>query len=135
MGVNSDDIRWQQRFSNYQKALSQLNNYSEKTTLSEMERQGLIKAFEFTYELAWNTLKDYLEFQGITELVGSRDTIRQAFKTSLIEDGQGWMDMLQSRNRTAHTYNEEIAIEIANDVLSKYIPLYLSLENKFITLL
>lgn len=68
-----------------------------------MERQGLIKAFEFTYELAWNTLRDYLLYQGITDIVGSRDTIRTAFRENLIENGEEWMNMLQSRNRTSHT--------------------------------
>lgn len=97
------DIRWEQRFSNYQKALAQLLKYTEKETLSEMERQGLIKAFEFTYELAWNTLRDYLLYQGITDIVGSRDTIRTAFRENLIENGEEWMNMLQSRNRTSHT--------------------------------
>jgi nucleotidyltransferase substrate binding protein (TIGR01987 family) len=79
MTGKNKDIRWQQRFSNYLKALTQLNRYKEKDELNDMERQGLIKAFEFTFELAWNTLKDYLEHQGIQNLVGSRDAIRQAF--------------------------------------------------------
>lgn len=135
MTQNKQDIRWEQRFSNYQKALSQLEKYVEKEKLSNMERQGLIKAFEFTYELAWNTLKDYLEYQGILELTGSRDAIRQSFKNELIADGNGWMNMLESRNKTSHTYNEETAEEIANAVLTLYYNLFKSLENKLEALL
>ena len=132
---NSEDIRWKQRFSNYQKALALLILYDEKETLSEMERQGLIKAFEFTYELGWNTLKDYLDYQGITGLIGSRDTIRSAFKNDLIADGEGWMDMQQSRNKTSHTYNEEVAAEIAKDILNKYLSLFRILEDKMTSFL
>lgn len=95
-----------------------------------MERQGLIKAFEFTFELAWNTLKDYLEHQGIENLVGSRDAIRQAFSNNIITDGETWMNMIESRNNTSHTYNEETANEIANEVLTKYIPLFNTLDEK-----
>ncbi len=135
MTKNKQDIRWEQRFSNYLKALSQLEKYVEKEKLSDMERQGLIKAFEFTYELAWNTLKDYLEYQGIMELTGSRDAIRQSFKNELIADGNGWMNMLESRNKTSHTYNEETAEEIANAILTLYYNLFKSLENKLKSLL
>jgi nucleotidyltransferase substrate binding protein (TIGR01987 family) len=124
------DTRWEQRFSNYRKALAQLQKYLEKESLSDLERLGLIKAFEFTCELAWNTLKDYLLYQGITDIVGSRDTFRTAFRENLVEDGKGWMDMLQSRNRTSQTYNEETAKEIAGIVLQKYIPLFNALETK-----
>lgn len=132
---NREDIRWQQRFSNYRKAFSQLKKYSVKAALSDTEPLGLIKAFEFTWELGWNTLKDYLEFQGFFDIIGSRDTIRQAFKEGIIIDGEGWMEMLQSRNQTSHTYNEETAIEIADEVLTKYIPLFQELENKMLSYL
>ncbi|MEX0980466.1 MAG: nucleotidyltransferase substrate binding protein [Bacteroidales bacterium] len=130
MTGKNKDIRWQQRFSNYLKALAQLNRYKEKVELNDMERQGLIKAFEFTFELAWNTLKDYLEHQGIENLVGSRDAIRQAFSNNIITDGETWMNMIESRNNTSHTYNEETANEIANEVLTKYIPLFNTLDEK-----
>lgn len=131
MTDKNKDIRWQQRFSNYLKALAQLNRYKEKSELNEMEQHGLIKAFEFTFELAWNTMKDYLEHQGIQNLVGSRDAIRQAFSNNIISDGETWMNMIESRNNTSHTYNEETANEIANEVLTKYIPLFNTLGEKF----
>lgn len=121
MPASDPDIRWQQRFRNYQKALAQLRNFLQKQELSALEEQGLIKAFEYTYELAWSTLKDFLEYQGHAEIYGSRDAIRKSFELNLIRDGQSWMDMLESRNRTSHTYNEEIAREICQAVRKRYI--------------
>ena len=71
--------------------------------MNEREQQGLIKAFEYTYELAWNTLRDLLRSQGDASLLGSRDTLREAFRLGLIEQGEAWMLMLQDRNLTSHT--------------------------------
>jgi nucleotidyltransferase substrate binding protein (TIGR01987 family) len=126
----SEDIRWKQRFSNYQKALGQLQKFVDKGVLSELEEQGLIKAFEYTYELAWSTLKDFLEFRGQSDLFGSRDAIQKAFQLNLIEDGEGWMDMLISRNRTSHSYNQETAREISNAVTTVYYALFQKLNKK-----
>ncbi len=124
------DIRWQQRFANYQKALTQLQKFIDKGELTELEEQGIIKAFEYTYELAWNTLKDFLEYRGQTDIYGSRDAIRKAFQLGLIDDGEGWMDMLQSRNKTSHTYNEEIAKTICQAVVEVYYSLFKQLKVK-----
>ncbi len=124
------DIRWKQRFKNYQKALAQLQKFIDKGDLSELEKQGLIKAFEYTYELGWNTLKDFLIYRGQADIYGSRDAIRKAFANGLILDGEGWMDMLQSRNKPSHTYNEETAEEISNAVLTSYYHLFKQLEAK-----
>jgi len=129
MALN-EDVRWIQRFSNYRKALGQLTKFISKGGLSSLEEQGLIKAFEYTYELAWNTLKDYLEYQGIVNMAGSRDVIREAFKAGLISDGEKWMEMLQSRNLTAHSYNEDTADEIAGAITGHYYSLFLILELK-----
>lgn len=85
---NRKDIRWKQRFANYQKALAQLSKFVEKNNLNELEEQGVIKAFEYTYELAWNVMKDYYEYQGEKDIQGSRDAIRLAFKRGLIADGE-----------------------------------------------
>ncbi|GAB6192567.1 nucleotidyltransferase substrate binding protein [Desulfocastanea catecholica] len=125
-----NDIRWEQRFSNYQKALAQLQKFIDKGDLSELEKQGLVKAFEYTYELAWNTIKDFLEFQGQADIYGSRDATRKAFELGIIEDGEGWMDMLASRNRTSNTYNEEVAEEICQAVFKVYFRLFLQLKAK-----
>jgi len=98
--------------------------------LNEIEKQGLIKSFEYNYELAWNTIKDFYEHQAETNIQGSRDAFRLAFKRGLIENGQTWMDMITSRNQTAHTYNEETAQEIIADVLSRYYQAFRGLQKK-----
>ena len=136
--MSNQDIRWQQRFENYKKALTQLEDavaLSRIRQLSNLERQGLIQAFEFTYELAWNTLKDYCVYQGIQNIVGSRDTIREAFNRDLVDDGEAWMAMLIDRNQTSHTYNEEIAEEIFCKIISKHFDLFLALKKKMNSLL
>src|SRR5690242_2948718 len=110
--MEEQDIRWQQRLRHFEKALSQLRNgveLSRQRPLSEIEQQGLIKAFEFTHELAWNVIKDYFEYQGQTSIMGSRDATREAFQRGLITAGQDWMEMIKSRNMTSHTYNQEVA--------------------------
>lgn len=129
MGDQSKDIRWLQRLQNYRKALGQLQKFVEKEELSELEEQGLIKAFEYTYELAWQTLKDFLEYQGYMEIYGSRDTIRKAHELSLVSSGETWMDMLESRNRTSHTYNQEVADQICRAVRQDYYPEFRELQQ------
>lgn len=119
----TQDIRWVQRFNHFTKALFQLKEaveLTQKRPLSKLEEQGLIQAFEFTHELAWNTLKDFLEDRGVQDLYGSRDTTREAFKTGLIVNGEAWMNMIQSRNLTSHTYEETTAKEIVSAVLNIY---------------
>ena len=121
--MNDPDVRWRQRLANYHRALAQLSaavDLAETRPLSELERQGLIQAFEFTHELAWNVIKDYFPYQGNTAIMGSRDAAREAFNRGLVEDGEGWMEMIQSRNQTAHTYNERVAAQIASRITSRY---------------
>jgi nucleotidyltransferase substrate binding protein (TIGR01987 family) len=84
--------------------------------LSKLEKQGVIHGFKYCYELGWNTLKDFLVWQGIDGIVGSRDTVREAFSKGLISDGHAWMQMLTDRNRTSHTYNEETAEAILTNI-------------------
>jgi nucleotidyltransferase substrate binding protein (TIGR01987 family) len=131
--MSTSDIRWQQRLSNYNRALSQLTRaveLSRQRSLSELERQGLIKAYEFTYELSWNLIKDYFNFQGNMLITGSRDAFREAFQRELIIEGELWMEMVQDRNKTAHTYNETVAVEIANKIVTVYHPLFIALQQK-----
>ena len=130
MHDDKKDIRWIQRFANFQKAFGQLTKFIDKGELSELEEQGLIKAFEYTFELAWTTLKDFLEYRGQTGIYGSRDAIRKAFQLNLIEDGDNWMDMLVSRNRTSHTYNKETAEEICHAVKNVYFGLFQKFTEK-----
>lgn len=101
--MSTDDIRWIQRYTHFNKALQQLTKFIVKGELNELEEQGLIQAFESTYELAWNTLKDYFEAQGETGIHGSRDAIRLAFHRGLIENGETWMNMIEARTLTTHT--------------------------------
>ena len=124
------DIRWQQRFNNYKKAFTQLKKFIDKGELSELEMQGLVKAFEYTYELAWTTMKDFLEYRGQADIYGSRDAIRKAYQLGLVDDGALWMDMLQSRNKTSHTYNQETAQEICTAVTEDYFPAFRQFMEK-----
>jgi len=88
--------------------------------LSKLEKQGLIQAFEYTHELAWNTLKDFLENRGVQKIYGSKDASREAFRAGLIENGDVWMDMINSRNQTTHTYDETIVTSIVNAIINSY---------------
>ncbi len=130
---DSQDVRWRQRFNSYQKALSQLGEAVElrrQRTLTNLEKQGLIQAFEFSYELGWNTLKDYLTYQGTVGLVGARDTIREAFRRDLIIEGEKWMEMLADRNLTSHTYDESTAETIVRRVCEQHYAILFSLCEK-----
>ncbi len=127
------DIRWIQRFSNYSKALARLRaafTLAKERPLTDLEKQGLIQAFEFTHELAWKTLKDLLEHRGNTELYGSKDASRQAFQLGLIENGQTWMDMIKSRNETSHTYDEDTANQICSAIIGYYFSEFTHLEQR-----
>lgn len=121
--MTDPDIRWQQRLDNFERALKQLRSACELARtrpLSELERQGLIQAFEFTHELAWKVMKDYFAYQGNVAITGSRDAAREAFNAGLVENGEGWMEMIRSRNQTSHTYNDEVAGEIASRIIGLY---------------
>ncbi|MBF2053291.1 MAG: nucleotidyltransferase substrate binding protein [Candidatus Sericytochromatia bacterium] len=126
------DIRWLQRFQHYRQALAQLSEavmLSKQRPLSKLERQGLIKAFEFTFELAWNSLKDYFVWQGTTGISGSRDAFRAAYKAEMIPSGELWMQMLRSRNQTVHIYDEATADLILSAIIDTYHALFLALEQ------
>lgn len=130
--MNTPDTHWQQRLHSFGKALLQLDEAMElmsRRPLSKLERQGAFHVFECSYELGWNTLKDFLVWQGIEGIVDPRDTIREAFSTGLIADGQGWMQMLTDRNRTSHTYNEETAEAILLNIRQQHHPLLKALEH------
>lgn len=125
--TQTPDIRWHQRLANYEKAFSRLAaavELASQRPLSDLEKQGLIQAFEFTHELAWNVMKDYFAWQGTVDITGSRDATRESFSKGLVADGEGWMEMIRSRNQTSHTYNEEVANEIAARITGQYAPLF-----------
>ncbi len=93
-----------------------------------MIKEGLIRRFEYTHELAWNVMKDYAEYQGNSTVGGSRDATREALQIKIIESGEIWMDMILSRNKTTHTYNEAIANEIYTKIIEQYFPLFLDFK-------
>ncbi len=130
--MNNIDVRWQQHLDNFSRALLQLDDAMElmqQRELSKLEKQGVIHRFRYCYELGWNTLKEFLVWQGIDGIVGSRDTIREAFSKGLISDGHAWMQMLTDRNRTSHTYNEETAEAILMNIRSQHHPLLKALQQ------
>ncbi len=129
-----NDVRWEQRFANFNKALAQLKKFIDHGQLNEFEEQGLLQAFEYTYELAWNVARDYLRNQGNGDVHGSRDTIREAFAIDIISDGETWMNMLRDRNLTVHSYNENVAREIAHNISTFYFPLLVSFQEKMLSM-
>ncbi len=129
--MENNDIRWRRRFANFNKVLQQLSRFIEQAELNEFEKQGLLQCFEYNYELSWNTIKDFYESQGETDIQGSRDAIRLAFKRGLIEDGEIWMEMIKSRISTSHTYNEHAAEEVSNAIIKNYYQEFIKLRKKF----
>ncbi len=137
------DIRWEQRFANYKKALIKLteaveyikNNFAKQEIatadelLDEIMKEGLIQRFEYTHELAWNVMKDFLSEVGDIKIYGSRDATREAFKAELIIKGDVWMEMIKSRNKTSHTYNEETADEIYDKIINEYHSVFLDFRQ------
>ncbi len=126
------DTRWMQRLDSYSSAIASLRSavaLSNSRELSELEQQGLIQSFEFSHELAWKLPKNFLEDSGTTGLYGSRDVVREAFKQGLIRNGEVWMAMIVSRNRSSHTYIRSTADEIAASVRERYIQEFDALET------
>lgn len=117
----TDDIRWQQRFHNYEKAFLLLERALTIAAPSEVERGGIIQFYEMAFELAWKVMKDYLEQLGFT-VNSPRDAIKQAFQANILDDGQLWMDALSDRNLTTHTYDENKAIEVVAKIRADYFP-------------
>lgn len=135
--MNATPPRWQQRLVNYQRALQQLGaavSLANERPLSELEQQGLIQAFEYTHELAWNVMKDYFVWQGNSSLTGSRDATREAFQQGLLTDGEHWMEMIASRNQTSHTYNRTVADKIASSIRLHYYPLFVAFGERMAAL-
>jgi len=127
------DLRWKQRLQNYKKAFTVLEKAVELANtreLTDLEKQGFIQGFEFTFELAWNVMKDYLEEQGIMNIVGSKSAVKNAFQNGLIDDGQIWMDMIESRNISSHSYDEETANKIIEQIKNIYFLHFQKFLNK-----
>lgn len=138
--------RWQQRFGNYKKAMAKLEGAVERITqeyrleetgkihedsfLDDIIKEGLIQRFEYTHELAWNVMKDFLLNAGNTNIFGSKDATKEAFAAGLIANGEVWMDMIRSRNKTSHTYNEATADEIFFKIVREYLVEFIQFRNK-----
>lgn len=141
------DIRWEQRFSNYRKALRKLNkavdivrdefdkidDADDIDDINELQYEGLIQRFEYTHELAWNVMKDYAKYQGTQDIKGSRDAFIYGLQNGIIDNEQ-WMSTIEARNKTSHTYNSSTALEVLADIINSYHPLFLKFELKMLEL-
>ena len=133
------DIRWLQRLENYSKALRKLEEAVEIVNQNfdspniDLLKEGLIQRFEFTHELAWKVMKDYLEYQGYSDIKDSRDAFRKSLAIGIIESPL-WIDSIQTRNITSHTYDEEISNTVIEKIISIYFPLMKQFESTMIRL-
>ena len=134
-----DSIRWLQRLDNYCKALAKLSlavdmlrkKMDWSDDIDDLLKEGVIQRFEYTHELAWKVMKDYAEYQGYTDLRGSRDSFRTALQMRLIEDAE-WLDSIEDRNLTSHNYDDEMAEEIYTAIIDVYYPLMVKFERKMV---
>lgn len=147
----NEDIRWEQGFSYFRKALKKLTQaieyvkqYSKSSdksndgdstdsVLNEIIKEGLIQRFEYTHELGWNVMKDYALYQGIQNVTGSRDATREVFQSKLISDGKVWMEMIGSRNRNSHTYNSDQVNEIYETIINEYHSAFMEFQENMET--
>ena len=132
--MTSQDIRWIQRLENFQRALTTLQRaigLARSRSLSELEEQGLIQAFEFTHKLSWLLIRDFLVDQGVAGISGSRDAVREAVARQLLPQGEEsvWMAMIRSRNLTSHTHNPAVAREIAELIVDRHGPVFQQLAD------
>lgn len=135
------DIRWIQRFRNFRSALHRLGKavdivtkqINEDEEVDDLLKEGLIQRFEYTHELAWKVMKDYAEYQGYTEIRGSRDAFRKAFDMGLVTD-KSWMDSIIDRNLTSHNYDEDKAEDICENIVDIYYPLFVKFEKVMLPL-
>jgi len=140
--TENKDIRWMQRFDNYRKALRLLGQAVEIVSqrvngdeaVEDLLKEGLIQRFEYTHELAWKVMKDYAEYQGYTDIRGSRDAFRKAFEMEIITDKR-WMESIADRNLTSYNYDDETAEAIYEAVVNVYYPLFVQLESTMLQLM
>lgn len=124
------DIRWQQRFGQFERAFLLLSQAIAIENPTVVERAGLIQFFEMAFELGWKLLKDFEEAEGFM-VKSPREAIKQAYEAALIGEGHDWIDALDDRNLTTHTYNEETAIIVEEKIRFKYFPLLRELHQEF----
>lgn len=134
---DNNDIRWVQRLSNYDKAVDRLQNAAQiistegdfRSDVDDLLKEGLIQRFEYTQELAWKVMKDYEEYQGYTDIQGSRDAIRKALQMGIITD-KAWMNTISSRNLTSHCYDENEFNMVLAPIIHDYLPIFVDFSNK-----
>ncbi len=123
--------RFAQRLEDFENALKRLKEGIEIPNPDTLQIDGILQRFEFTFELSWKTIKDYLEYEGFSEKIGSpREIIQQAFKQHIIEDGDGWIKMMLARNSLSHLYDEETSRKIYNEIKEKYVHLINDVVDK-----
>ncbi len=134
--ISSQDIRWKQRFQNYEKAFKRLScavKVVKSAPDDDLLQSGLVQTYEYTFEQAWKTLKDYLTLEGF-EVRSPRETIRQGFQSGYIMNGEDWLQALADRNLTTHIYDDEIIIRVLSDIFERYFFLlqdfYISFKEK-----
>jgi nucleotidyltransferase substrate binding protein (TIGR01987 family) len=133
--MNKLDVRWLQRFDNFRRAFSLLREVCERdlSTLTALEREGSIQRFEFAFELAWKTLKDYLEANGVTlESNTPRQVIKQAFAAQVLDEPQVWIDMMLHRNQLSHTYDFKVFEQALEEIQNRYFPAFDKLHDFFL---
>lgn len=139
--MEEKDIRWVQRFSNYRKALVKFNQAVEIVSnqmdwdedVDDLLEEGLIQRFEYTHELAWKVMKDYAEYQGYTNIQGSRDAFRKGLEMGIIDD-ERWMESIKDRNLTSHNYDDETAQNVLTAIIDVYAPMLNAFEQKMLPL-
>jgi len=129
--MENKDVRWKQRFQNFEKTLHYLEDAMNIKEPDVFQRAGTIQFFEMSFELAWNLLKDYLLEQEYIHIDSPRAVLKQAFEDKLISDGHTWLKLLEDRNLTSHTYDEETAIEVVQLIRKTYYPLLKKLYDTF----
>jgi nucleotidyltransferase substrate binding protein (TIGR01987 family) len=129
--MNHQDIRWRQRLHNFNKAMKHLDDALKIEHPDLLQKAGIIQLFEMSFELAWKMIKDFLEEQGFQDVKSPRAALKKAFEVGLITQGHQWMQLLEDRNLTAHTYDEEKATEMQKLILAKYYPILKELQNTF----
>ena len=140
--MENNDIHWQQRLHNYSRALAKLNEAAAIVARSaeygydvdELINEGLIQRFEYTHELAWNVMKDYAEYQGMTDIRGSRDAIRYALQANLVNERE-WMKSIEDRNLSSHHYDSATAEAVRNRIIGYYLPMFNHFEETMKSLL
>ena len=137
--MENQDIRWKQRFDNYHKACAKIRELVDSKrdieSYSELEREGLIQRFEYTYELAWKVMQDYLIYKGYTFTSGPNGTLQMAFEDGLIAHHDSWRRMGIARNATSHVYNEEETLEIAKSILTEYGSLLIEFDDMILSII